>query len=95
MFVKKLRIRASPQRDYSGEKLANLGHISAGMAHEIRNPLNSINLFAQVLLSTESLDAENKSYVSKITQEVEKIDDILVQMLASDLDEKHHKNRLT
>ncbi|WP_321371910.1 response regulator [uncultured Desulfuromusa sp.] len=70
------------------EKLATLGHISAGMAHEIRNPLNSINLFAQILLSNEGLDEENKNYVSKITQEVERIDDILVQMLASDHDEK-------
>ena len=65
------------------EKLAALGHMSAGMAHEIRNPLNSINLFAQILLSAEGLDAENQSYVYKITQEVERIDEILIQMLAS------------
>ena len=65
------------------EKLAALGHISAGMVHEIRNPLNSINLFAQILLSAEGLDEENQGYVYKITQEVERIDEILIQMLAS------------
>ncbi len=65
------------------EKLAALGHISAGMVHEIRNPLNSINLFAQILLSAEGLDEENQGYVYKITQEVERIDGILLQMLAS------------
>ena len=65
------------------EKLAALGHISAGMVHEIRNPLNSINLFAQILLSAEGLDEENQGYVYKITQEVERIDGILMQMLAS------------
>jgi len=65
------------------EKLAALGHISAGMAHEIRNPLNSINLFAQILQTAEGLDEENCEYVSKIIQEVERIDNILVQMLAS------------
>ena len=68
------------------EKLAALGHMSAGMAHEIRNPLNSISLFAQILLSAEELDEENQSYVYKITQEVERIDDILIQMLASNSD---------
>ncbi|MCK4503727.1 MAG: hybrid sensor histidine kinase/response regulator, partial [Desulfuromonadales bacterium] len=60
-----------------------LGHVSAGMAHEIRNPLNSINLFAQLLLIADSLDEENRGYVYKITQEVERIDETLIQMLAS------------
>ncbi len=72
------------------EKLAALGHMSAGMAHEIRNPLNSINLFAQILLSAEGLDGENQSYVYKITQEVERIDEILIQMLASN---SNHTNK--
>ncbi len=65
------------------EKLAALGHISAGMVHEIRNPLNSINLFAQVLLSSGNINQENMSYIHKISQEVERIDGILIQMLAA------------
>ncbi len=65
------------------EKLAALGHISAGMAHEIRNPLNSINLFAQILQTAEGLDDEYRSYVDKILQEIERIDQILMQMLAA------------
>ncbi len=65
------------------EKLAALGHISAGMAHEIRNPLNSINLFAQIVATADGLDEENRGYLQKILQEVERIDEILVKMLAS------------
>ena len=68
------------------EKLAALGHISAGMAHEIRNPLNSINLFAQILQTADGLDDENRGYVDKIIQEIERIDGILMQMLASSPD---------
>jgi len=76
------------------EKLATLGHISAGMAHEIRNPLNSINLFAQILLSAPELDDENRNYVGKITQEVERIDKILLQMLAASKGEGEKRDRI-
>ena len=76
------------------EKLAALGHISAGMAHEIRNPLNSINLFAQILQSAPELDDENCDYVQKIIQEVERIDNILVQMLAASKGNQKNRNRV-
>jgi hypothetical protein len=65
------------------EKLAALGHLSAGMVHEIRNPLNSISLFANVLRSGVGNDPEMISYTEKIVHEVERIDDILVRLLAT------------
>lgn len=65
------------------EKLATLGHLSAGMAHEIRNPLNSISLFSQVLRSSLGGDPEKMTYVEKIMKEIDRIDDILIQLLAA------------
>jgi signal transduction histidine kinase len=65
------------------EKLASLGHLSAGMAHEVRNPLNAISLFAQVLRSGLDSDPEMQSYSEKIIHEVERIDDILVKLLST------------
>ncbi|QWV91920.1 response regulator [Geomonas oryzisoli] len=62
------------------EKLASLGYLSAGMAHEIRNPLNSIALFVQLIKG--GLDEpERQEYVDKILKEVDRIDNILGKLL--------------
>ena len=66
-----------------GEKLVALGHLSAGMAHEIRNPLNTISLFMQLLKNGMEPGSEQVSYVDKALKEVDRIDDILINLLAS------------
>ena len=65
------------------EKLASLGHLSAGMAHEIRNPLNSISLFAQILRSGFQEGEEMAGYADRILKEVDRIDGLLVKLLAA------------
>jgi hypothetical protein len=62
------------------EKLAALGYLSAGMAHEIRNPLNSISLFIQ-LMRQNSTDPELLDYQGKILKEIDRIDDIIRKLL--------------
>lgn len=80
---KSLELERAHAEILQSEKLATLGHLSAGMAHEIRNPLNSISLFAQVLRAGVGQDPEMMSYTEKIVNEVERIDDILVKLLAT------------
>jgi signal transduction histidine kinase len=62
------------------EKLSTLGYLSAGMAHEIRNPLNSIALFIQLLKSGME-DPEKVGYLDKSLKEIDRIDGILKKLL--------------
>jgi len=62
------------------QKLATLGYLAAGMAHEIRNPLNSISLFVQ-LIKEGVEDSEKTEYVEKILQEVDRVDGTLRKLL--------------
>ena len=80
---KSLELEQAQKEIVQAEKLATLGHVIAGMAHDIRNPLNSINLYAELLKSAEPLNVEQAEFVDKICVEVERIENILRKMLDS------------
>jgi signal transduction histidine kinase len=78
-------LRTAQDRLIQTEKLASLGQLTAGIAHEIKNPLNFVNNFSSV--SGELIDELND--VLKTTQMDEKTrEEIeeLTHMLKSNLD---------
>jgi two-component system NtrC family sensor kinase len=52
------------------EKLASLGTLTSGVAHELNNPLNNISTSVQILL--EELDEKNTEFKRELLEETEK-----------------------
>ena len=63
------------------DKMASLGTLAAGIAHEIRNPMAIINLNTQILLRDLNLDQEHQVYMLDIQKEVRKIERIISEIL--------------
>ncbi|RMF60316.1 MAG: PAS domain S-box protein [Calditrichaeota bacterium] len=59
------------------ERLALLGELSAGIAHEIRNPLAGIKAATQVLEEVSDFDEPQKQLVHRIVREVDKANRLL------------------
>lgn len=58
------------------ERLASLGQLAAGVAHEVRNPLNAINLTIEHLRDkfVDTGDGQASTYVETIQGEIKRLD---------------------
>lgn len=65
----------------STHRLAALGRLSAGMAHEIRNPLSGIGTNAQVLRRRFEPDDPRLRFVDFILEEVTRLDRLIEDLL--------------
>lgn len=63
------------------ERLAALGEMAAGMAHEIRNPLGGIQLYASLLAKDVSAMPQSLQLVHKISGGVRRLEGLVSQVL--------------
>ena len=63
------------------ERLAAVGELSAGLAHEIKNPLAGIKVSIEVLNNDLGLVPEDKEVFSRIIDEIRRIESLLKNLL--------------
>ncbi|WP_353484981.1 ATP-binding protein [Haliscomenobacter sp.] len=82
------QLRSTQAQLIQSEKLASLGELTAGIAHEIQNPLNFVNNFAEV----------SEEMLVEMEEELDKGDTAEVKAIAADLKQNlskinHHGKR--
>jgi signal transduction histidine kinase len=74
-------LRESQDRLILSEKLASLGTMAAGMAHEIKNPLVSLRTFTQLLQQKWDDEEYRNKFVQIVPHEIERINKIAESLL--------------
>ncbi|HEU5056506.1 MAG TPA: ATP-binding protein [Kofleriaceae bacterium] len=74
-------LRKMEQSVRQAERLAVVGGLAAGVAHEIRNPLASISGSIELLRQMPQADEDSRALMSIVTREIDRLNRLLTDLL--------------
>lgn len=75
------RMRELEQRTRQAERVAAMGEMAMEVAHEIRNPLGALELFASLLAEEDLSPEERRRYLSNMQVGIRSLNTVLTNML--------------
>jgi len=81
VFQDLTEVQEMRERIRKADRLAAIGELSAGIAHELRNPLASISGSIEMLASDLELGGENRRLMSLVMRESDRLDHIIADFL--------------
>ena len=76
-----LELKKAQEEIIRAEKLASVGRLSAGIAHEIGNPIGIVMGYLELIKQQDISDAEKNEYIHRTEAEIERINTIIRQLL--------------
>ena len=74
-------LATSKEQLIRSEKLASVGRLAAGVAHEVGNPLQSIIGFSEMLVGQDLAGGQEKDFLGRIRDEANRIHRIIRELL--------------
>jgi signal transduction histidine kinase len=79
--IANLELKKAQEEIIRAEKLASVGRLSAGIAHEIGNPIGIVMGYLELLKQKDTPDSEKEEYIQRTEDEIERINTIIRQLL--------------
>lgn len=76
-----MEIREAQGKIVRAEKLASVGRLSAGIAHEIGNPIGIVLGYLELLKQTPISEEERREYIDRAESEIGRINSIISELL--------------
>ncbi len=81
LYKSKDQLSIAQKQVYQSEKLASIGRLASGIAHEINNPLNGIKSCIYAIQNNPNNNSQINEYLSLINEGVTYIDNVIKKLL--------------